>query len=625
MRSLDPFELVLNDVYPEWCRSEGDGGFFSDLLGEIISPPEYLTPTIAAMLDTIYHGNRSGLKPLSTLLAAMYDRRRNRLTIADRQRIAGSVWIKYSAKWSRLWSVKVAEYNKLNNYDMTETTHGTETPDIHRTESEKNQKKSTTTTASSTNVNTYGFNSTVAVPLNTGGGNQTVTNNEPLADNKRELTSSETGTREHASTVTRSGNIGVMTSQSLLTEEIKLWQWQFYDDMMTDVDSVLTRPLYFGSEHAYQTIYGYAPEITTTSLPNGRIGVWYQAPVNATGSLPITWSVHGAFPPGLTLSDEPPVVPGTAPTITTATLPGGTVSQTYDQTLQATGDAPIAWSCSGALPAGLSFDAAAHRLHGTPTAVGSSTITITAENAYGSDSKTYTLAIADTPAGDAPRIDTASVPGGTVGAVYEVIFLASGTSPIAWSYSGTLPAGLTFDVTAHKLRGTPTAAGTSTFTVKAANAYGSDQKAYTVTIASEPVTEYTWGKYWVNTISQNTYSNDSGWGNADWYQDPIVEDAYRSSDVDFSVANGLQIHGGGEYATTSDGAGITCCKGDDVRVERYIPRGEQLGWDLTIRTCDKTSTPVYERGSYISDVTSADRHTYPDDGKQGDFWYVFIG
>jgi len=35
---------------------------------------------------------------------------------------------------------------------------------------------------------------------------------------------------------------------------------------------------------------------------------------------------------------------GTAPTITTATLPNGTVGTAYSQTLAATGDTPITWS-----------------------------------------------------------------------------------------------------------------------------------------------------------------------------------------------------------------------------------------------------------------------------------------
>ena len=84
-----------------------------------------------------------------------------------------------------------------------------------------------------------------------------------------------------------------------------------------------------------------------------------------------------------------------SPTITTESLPGGTVGEPYTETiLAATGDASITWSVSnGSLPAGLSLSEDG-KITGTPTTAGTSTFTVKAENNAGSDSEKYTINIA---------------------------------------------------------------------------------------------------------------------------------------------------------------------------------------------------------------------------------------
>lgn len=82
------------------------------------------------------------------------------------------------------------------------------------------------------------------------------------------------------------------------------------------------------------------------------------------------------------------------PTITSSSLPNGTVGIGYSTTLAAEGTAPITWSVTGgSLPEGLSLDASTGVISGTPTAEGGSTFTVTAANAYGSDSREFTLNI----------------------------------------------------------------------------------------------------------------------------------------------------------------------------------------------------------------------------------------
>jgi len=82
-----------------------------------------------------------------------------------------------------------------------------------------------------------------------------------------------------------------------------------------------------------------------------------------------------------------------------------------------------------------------------------------------------------------PTITTGSLPNGTVGTAYTATLAATGTTPITWSRdSGTLPAGLT--LSGNTIAGTPTAAGTSSFTVKATNSVGSATKPLSIVIAA---------------------------------------------------------------------------------------------------------------------------------------------
>lgn len=80
----------------------------------------------------------------------------------------------------------------------------------------------------------------------------------------------------------------------------------------------------------------------------------------------------------------PPLPPPT-PSVTTGALPKAPVNSPYDQSLTANGGTtPYTWSItSGTLPAGLSLDASAGTVSGTPTAAGTANVTFQVTDAGG--------------------------------------------------------------------------------------------------------------------------------------------------------------------------------------------------------------------------------------------------
>jgi len=257
-----------------------------------------------------------------------------------------------------------------------------------------------------------------------------------------------------------------------------------------------------------------APKITTTSLADGAIGKAYSKKLAATSGVAVTWTISsGSLPKGLKLASDgtisgTPTAVGTStftvkatnmagsatkqlsikvvtvplkPTITTTSLAGGTVGKAYSQKLAATGDATIKWSLSsGSLPKGLKL-AENGTISGTPTAAGTVTFTVKATNSVGSATKQLSIKIA---AATKPTITTTSLAGGSMGKAYSQKLTASGDTPITWEVSaGALPKGLKL-ASNGTISGTPTVAGTATFTVKATNAGGNATKQLSIKIAA---------------------------------------------------------------------------------------------------------------------------------------------
>lgn len=166
----------------------------------------WLTSTKAETLDMDYYLNHSGEKYISPLTAKLYENDDSTYLT----KIASLIVLKYEDKWNKLYKAFFEdEYNPIENYSMVE---------------EENANTSITNSTTGKN-NIYGFNTTSEDGVPQDNSSVESTTSGDFDDNHRKLT--------------RSGNIGVTTSQQMLQSEIELRQWNFYNMIMNDIDDVM--------------------------------------------------------------------------------------------------------------------------------------------------------------------------------------------------------------------------------------------------------------------------------------------------------------------------------------------------------------------------------------------------
>jgi hypothetical protein len=179
-----------------------------------------------------------------------------------------------------------------------------------------------------------------------------------------------------------------------------------------------------------------------------------------------------------------------APTITSVNKTTFAVATIGSFTVTATGAPTPTLAESGALPSGVSFNAATGKLSGTP-ATGTSGIyalIFTASNGVGNNAtQSFTLTVDQ--GNQAPIITSADKTAFAVSAAGSFTVTATGTPTPTLVESGALPNGVTFNADTGLLSGTPGpgTSGSYTVTFTASNGVGTDAvQTFTLTIKQSP-------------------------------------------------------------------------------------------------------------------------------------------
>ena len=241
---INPFDESASDIpllreaFADWKIGYGIFDALESL--EVDLPWEDSTESI--ILDIEYFGNRSGGKFVAPVVMNLLGSA-SKLIEGDRVLLARIIWSKFGEPWKHLWETNVIAYNPIHNYNMTDRR------ELARGESETKvgHGSSTDTTEHGKGIESKeyvaGINNTDDIGK---------FSNRSTSQESGETSVNGTDDRKDDSvkasneveTTTRSGNIGVTTTQQMLFAERDLWVWNFFDQVYKDIDSVLSLPIY---------------------------------------------------------------------------------------------------------------------------------------------------------------------------------------------------------------------------------------------------------------------------------------------------------------------------------------------------------------------------------------------
>jgi len=228
-------------------------------------------------------------------------------------------------------------------------------------------------------------------------------------------------------------------------------------------------------------------------------GSWYTNPAANTTitSVDGNWErvfVRDSEPTPTRLFARVAVTLGSAsmPVIASPSSATATINGVFSYAIGAS-NSPTAYSATG-LPPGLTLDPATGIISGTATVEGIYTVTIGVENAAGIATQILTIAVQPL----WPTITSATTAAGTVGVAFNYQLTAT-SSPTSYGLvSGSLPPGLSLNVTTGLISGTPTNSGAYTTGFTASNSGGSSATvvvAFTIGFTGPADTLLQWTSY----------------------------------------------------------------------------------------------------------------------------------
>ena len=195
-------------------------------------------------LDVLYVFQHSGDKYVVPLMKMFLDEN-GKLTDTSLPEAADMALALWKKKWAALWDVANAEYDPIENYRMEEHEEtvptGTESTTDAMTGTDTTRTQGTAANNETANA-VYGFNSSNPVPASV-----TSQKSDFSAGTTFGHTNTETKTftnRKDTRDLTRSGNIGVTTSQQMLQSSIELARWNFWLQVFEDLDATFCLDCY---------------------------------------------------------------------------------------------------------------------------------------------------------------------------------------------------------------------------------------------------------------------------------------------------------------------------------------------------------------------------------------------
>ena len=232
-------------------------------------------------LDTLFFLNYSDRNPAPVITKLLSENP----TTDEIQKLSAMILSMYERKWIRLKNIANLEYDPIHNYldeltetvtdegtnnvteDLSTTNNSTNTESRDNTRTDNLSTSATKTGTSTRNTNTddgiYGFNSTNASDSdttttietdndsitnsasNTGTQKNVISGSEVLEGSKSSsnVINTSTGNTKNR-TYTHKGNIGNLTSQQLMNQEVDFWKWNYVQNILDDLKDFLTIPIY---------------------------------------------------------------------------------------------------------------------------------------------------------------------------------------------------------------------------------------------------------------------------------------------------------------------------------------------------------------------------------------------
>lgn len=239
----------------------------------------------SSQLDIMFMSNWS-LRTAAPILRVIHqDEDTTMLTTLELLQLASVIKGMFKLKWDKMMAVAELEYDPIHNYHdhLVESIEYSEEIDRSKSGSGSNSNTRTdnlseqttdarqitetrnlTNSGSDTNQNNiYGFNSSTAVgESNNSGSNSNTESGTVTTAHSGTLTTANTGTQansgsnsysqtgdddtsgERSREYTKTGNIGNISTQKLIKEELDLWRYNFLCEMMRDVANFVSLPIY---------------------------------------------------------------------------------------------------------------------------------------------------------------------------------------------------------------------------------------------------------------------------------------------------------------------------------------------------------------------------------------------